>query len=250
MIKGRLWRFLTFFFALYLIFLFIFFRSFNSDTDETTTTSPLPHARAIIDVEQEQNNVQHHVAAREIENDNDKLNKNIQSDLAPVMIKDELGNYEPKNPAKPSGPGEDGEGVQLKGEDVKLGQESVAEYGFNEVASEKISLDRRPRDTRYREMKENLKKNCFFFRPEECKHWNYPSVDKLPTASVVLVFYDEGWSTLVRTFHSVINTSPKELLKDIILVDDYSDQEHITVRLPQYIKKWNGLVKYVRAKQR
>ncbi len=89
-----------------------------------------------------------------------------------------------------------------------------------------------------------------FFRPAECKYWNYPSVDKLPTASVVLVFYDEGWSTLVRTFHSVINTSPKELLKDIILVDDYSDQEHITVRLPEYIKKWNGLVKYVRTETR
>ncbi|CAF4237731.1 unnamed protein product, partial [Rotaria magnacalcarata] len=84
-------------------------------------------------------------------------------------------------------------------EDVKRGEESVAEYGFNEVASEKISLDRRARDT----------------RPQECKYWNYPNVDKLPTASVVLVFYDEGWSTLVRTFHSVINTSPKELLKDI-----------------------------------
>jgi hypothetical protein len=48
----------------------------------------------------------------------------------------------------------------------------------------------------------------------------------------------------------VINTSPKELLKDVVLVDDYSDQEHITVRLPEYIKKWNGLVKYVRTKQR
>jgi len=89
-----------------------------------------------------------------------------------------------------------------------------------------------------------------FCRPEECKYWNYPSVDKLPTASVILVFYNEGWSTLVRTFHSVINTSPKQLLKDIILVDDYSDEEHITVRLPEYIKKWNGLVKYVRTKQR
>jgi polypeptide N-acetylgalactosaminyltransferase len=92
--------------------------------------------------------------------------------------------------------------------------------------------------------------NKFLFRPEECKYWNYPTVDKLPTASVILVFYDEGWSTLVRTFHSVINTSPKELLKDIILVDDYSDQEHITVRLPEYIKKWDGLIKYVRTEKR
>ena len=75
-------------------------------------------------------------------------------------------------------------------------------------------------------------------------------MDKLPTASVILVFYDEGWSTLIRTVHSVVNTSPKELLKDVILVDDFSDEEHITVRLPQYIKRWNGVVKYVRTEKR
>jgi polypeptide N-acetylgalactosaminyltransferase len=100
-------------------------------------------------------------------------------------------------------------------------------------------------------MKKSINRRIIFLsRPQECKYWNYPRVDKLPTASVVLVFYDEGWSTLVRTFHSVINTSPKELLKDIILVDDYSDQEHITVRLPEYIKKWDGLIKYVRTEKR
>ena len=65
-----------------------------------------------------------------------------------------------------------------------------------------------------------------------------------------MVFHDEGWSTFVRTFHSVINTSPKPLLKDIILVDDFSDQEHLTVRLPEYIKQWNGLIKYVRTPHR
>ena len=47
-----------------------------------------------------------------------------------------------------------------------------------------------------------------------------------------------------------IYLSPKALLKDIILVDDFSDQEHITVRLPEYIKKWNGLIKYVRTPKR
>ncbi|CAF4665830.1 unnamed protein product [Rotaria socialis] len=126
------------------------------------------------------------------------------------MIKGILGNYEPKNLVKIPSPGEV---VSLKdGEEKQRGEKSVDDYGFNEVASEKISLDRHARDT----------------RPEECKYWKYPSVDKLPTASVVLVFFDE----------------------DIILVDDYSDEEHITVRLPEYIKKWNGLVKYVRTKQR
>ena len=55
-----------------------------------------------------------------------------------------------------------------------------------------------------------------------CKNWIYPSDEYLPTASVILVFYDEGWSVLLRTVHSVINTSPPELLKEIVLVDDGS----------------------------
>jgi hypothetical protein len=144
MLKGRLWRFLVLFFALYVVFLFVFFRSFYSDNNETTTTSPSPHAHVIKNDNQDQINIQHHVAAREIGIDN----KNSQSNLEPFMTKGVLGNYETKNLVKSSGPGEDGEGVQLQGEDIKLGEQSVSEYGFNEVASEKISLDRRARDTR------------------------------------------------------------------------------------------------------
>ena len=55
-----------------------------------------------------------------------------------------------------------------------------------------------------------------------CKRWNYPSTQYLPTASVILVFYDEGWSVLLRTVHSVINTSPPELLQEVVLIDDGS----------------------------
>ena len=55
-----------------------------------------------------------------------------------------------------------------------------------------------------------------------CKNWNYPDVQHLPTASVILVFYDEGFSVLLRTVHSAINTSPKELLKEVIMIDDGS----------------------------
>ena len=115
-----------------------------------------------------------------------------------------LGNYEPKNLPLRSGPGEEGFGVHLDASEKNAASRTVAEFGFNMVASDKISLDRRIKDT----------------RPDECKYWSYPK--KLPTASVVIVFFNEGWSTLMRTVHSVINTSPPELLADIILVDDYS----------------------------
>ena len=46
----------------------------------------------------------------------------------------------------------------------------------------------------------------------------------LPTTSVVIAFYNEAWSTLLRTVHSVLETSPDVLLKEVILVDDYSDR--------------------------
>lgn len=67
----------------------------------------------------------------------------------------------------------------------------------------------------------NYKINC------RCKYWSYPEISKLPTASVVLVFVNEGWSTLIRTVHSVINTSPPELLAEVILVDDYSNKGNL-----------------------
>lgn len=55
-----------------------------------------------------------------------------------------------------------------------------------------------------------------------CKYWHYHK--DLPTASVILVFHNEGWSTLVRTVHSIINTSPPHLLHEVVMVDDDSDK--------------------------
>ena len=54
-----------------------------------------------------------------------------------------------------------------------------------------------------------------------CRGISYP--ERLPRASVIVIFHNEAWSTLVRTVHSVINTSPRELLGEIILVDDFSE---------------------------
>lgn len=55
-----------------------------------------------------------------------------------------------------------------------------------------------------------------------CKFWHYP--EDLPTASVIIAFHNEGWTPLLRTMHSVILRSPPNLLREVILVDDYSDK--------------------------
>lgn len=129
--------------ALYIIFLLYFFSWFR-DNREYDVIKSLESSDTIIDDIKSKNQKQYrHIAARAA---------NIAilegEGLQPIMMEGVLGNYEEKSPLKAVGVGEYGEGVSLQGDDIALGQESVAAYGFNEVASDKISLDRRPRDTR------------------------------------------------------------------------------------------------------
>ena len=53
---------------------------------------------------------------------------------------------------------------------------------------------------------------------------------QIPLAfSYLKVFTDEYFSVLVRTVHSVVNRTPKHLLREIVLVDDFSQRGKITL---------------------
>ena len=90
----------------------------------------------------------------------------------------------------------------------------------------------------------------FFLR---CKNKKY--LADLPPASIIIPFYNEHWSTLMRSVHSIFKRSPLELVKEIILVDDASQKTHLKQKLEDYIaeknsKEWDNKVRVVRLKER
>jgi len=109
-------------------------------------------------------------------------------------------------------PGEMGAAVAIPPENDAKQQELFKLNQFNLMASDMISLNRSLKDIRL----------------EGCKNKKYPKY--LPDTSIVIVFHNEAWTTLLRTVWSVINRSPRSLLKEIILVDDASERGTFSTR--------------------
>ncbi|KAM5157795.1 polypeptide N-acetylgalactosaminyltransferase 12 [Mantella aurantiaca] len=172
---------------------------------------------------QERGDVEKHVVPRE--------ELVIRNDLSYDQLKRPV--YE-KPPLDPSALGEFGRAVNLnlEGEEKKLEEESINKHQINIFLSDKISLHRR--------LEERWNPMCGAVK------FDY---QRLPRTSVIIAFYNEAWSTLLRTVHSVLETSPDILLEEVILVDDYSEKEHLKEPLQEYVSKLRK-VRLIRANKR
>uniref|UniRef100_A0A8C4N4A6 Polypeptide N-acetylgalactosaminyltransferase n=1 Tax=Equus asinus asinus TaxID=83772 RepID=A0A8C4N4A6_EQUAS len=140
----------------------------------------------------------------------------------------------PRPPVSEAALGARGEAVrlQLQDSELRLQEESVRLHQINIYLSDRISLHRR--------LPERWNPLC------KKKTYDY---ERLPTTSVVIAFYNEAWSTLLRTVYSVLETSPDILLEEVILVDDYSDREHLKERLASELSRLPK-VRLIRANKR
>ncbi|XP_061904883.1 polypeptide N-acetylgalactosaminyltransferase 10 isoform X2 [Entelurus aequoreus] len=133
-----------------------------------------------------------------------RLRKDNQNGRDSVSRKD-WHNYEAiKRDAARSGNGEQGKAFPLT--DADRVDQAYRENGFNIYVSDRISLNRSIPDIRH----------------PNCKQKLY--AEKLPNTSVIIPFHNEGWSSLLRTVHSVLNRSPPQLIAEVLLVDDFSDK--------------------------
>jgi len=97
----------------------------------------------------------------------------------------------------------------------------------------------------HRSLPDRRDKQCKLDKTGQPRRYKKP----LPNTSVIIIFHNEAWCALLRTIYSVLETSPRALLKEIILVDDASTKEHLKDQLTKYVKKLQ-IVKIIRMPER
>ncbi|XP_036037848.1 probable polypeptide N-acetylgalactosaminyltransferase 8 [Onychomys torridus] len=94
-------------------------------------------------------------------------------------------------------------------------------FGYNTFLSNQLPFNRSIPDTRH----------------ARCLQKTYPV--QLPSLSVILIFMNEALSVIQRAITSIINQTPPRLLKEIILVDDFSSHGELKERLDEAIVLYN-----------
>ncbi|XP_037978209.2 polypeptide N-acetylgalactosaminyltransferase 35A [Plutella xylostella] len=100
-------------------------------------------------------------------------------------------------------------GIIRNAEDVQIRTIGYNHHAFNTLISQRIGNHRDLPDT----------------RNKLCTAQKYPMI--LPKASIIICFYNEHFETLMRSIHSIIDRTELQYLREIILVDDYSDLDNL-----------------------
>ncbi|TKS70181.1 Polypeptide N-acetylgalactosaminyltransferase 18 [Collichthys lucidus] len=176
-----------------------------------------------------------------------KLEGDKRGDTIRIMERlDRLENVVNQHIQETPGRGEDGQadtsfsdsslfahwGQELSPENRRVALKMFQYYGYNAYLSERLSLDRLIPD----------------LRPDGCRNITYPL--NLPQVSIVFIFVNEALSVILRSIHSAIKRTPSHLLKEIILVDDYSNSNELKEKLQDFVSETNskhpGFIKMVR----
>jgi len=143
----------------------------------------------------------------------------------------EESDYEKHNPS--NWPGENGRAVIIPPHLKDNSKKRFSENQFNIVASDLMALNRSIPDQ----------------RSTACKNREYRT--DLPTTSIIIVYHNEGNSTLLRGLVSIIRMSPKRYIKEIILVDDCSEgREYLGKPLDDFVQTLPIPVKIFRNEKR
>jgi len=106
---------------------------------------------------------------------------------------------------------------------LKAHSSMLHRYGFNLNKSNHLPLLRTVPD----------------LRNEACKARQWPANAEMPKASVIIIFYDEPLSTLLRNVVGVLNRSPPQLLGEVLLIDDHSVLKELE-HLPEHLARLNA----------
>ncbi|KAE9555502.1 hypothetical protein FO519_001270 [Halicephalobus sp. NKZ332] len=158
-------------------------------------------------------------------------NGNLPAEKRANLTEEELNS---NNFSPVAGFGDQGRAVNLN---IKEELESEKTFGINQFnlwISDKIALNRSLPD----------------IRKLACQNKTYPVPESLPTTSVIIVYHNEAFSTLMRTIISVIDRSPRAVLKEIILVDDFSTRTFLKKPLDDAVRNLPVRIKIIRSKER
>ncbi|XP_068454402.1 polypeptide N-acetylgalactosaminyltransferase 6-like [Clinocottus analis] len=156
---------------------------------------------------------------------------------AGFYTEEELKPHLQRPPQDPGAPGAGGKPFgkrRLSPEERKEKIDGFNKTQFNQFASDRISL--------HRDLGEDT-------RHPDCLKQRFQRCPGLPTTSVIIVFYNEAWSTLLRTVYSVLHSAPAALLTEILLVDDASTEDHLKTRLDDFVRQLN-IVRVLRQPER